>query len=466
MKQKNVTFYHGAAALGLMVLIMFSSIALFGAALQIPLIFGCAAVGLIAVQAGFSWEELMGSMTKGVSRSMEALLILMLIGVLVGTWIACGTVPTMIYYGLTFCSAKIFVPVTLLLCLLVACVIGSWGTIGTMGIAFMGIGTALQIPAPVTAGCIVSGAYLGEIISPLTDASNLMSAITGEPVFRISKKLVRPAMAALAIALILYVLVGVKYANPGGMAMEGEIDSLLGGLRSSFAISPLALIPLAVVGTCMALKAPAIPAVLAGILSSMVLAIFQQHVSLDALLDICYHGFHSDSGMETLDQLLSAGGMAEMLNTISIIILAMCFGGIMEHTGLINAAISPLAARLKRFSSLNAVTIFSSIGLNVILPNQYLAISLPAQMYGKAWEAHDMERSDLGAALLGSGAVTSLLIPWNTCGIYITKMLGVSPAEFAPYAFFCLLLPVFMIWSGRKKTKMAVLKRQASGERG
>lgn len=463
MRQKNVTFYHGAAALGLMVLIMFSSIALLGAALQIPLLFGCAAVGLIAVRAGFSWEELMNSMTKGVSRSMEALLILLLIGVLVGSWIACGTVPTMIYYGLTFCSAKIFVPVTMLLCLLVACVIGSWGTIGTMGIAFMGIGTALQIPGPVTAGCIVSGAYLGEIISPLTDASNLMSAITGEAVFRISRKLARPAAAALAIALILYVIVGMKHGNAGNLAMEGEIDSLLDGLQSSFAISPLALVPLVVVGTCMALKAPAIPATLAGILASMILAIFQQHVSLDALLDICYHGFHSDSGMETLDRLLSAGGMAEMLSTISIIILAMCFGGIMEHTGLINAVTSPLVARLKRFSSLNAVTIFSSIGLNMILPNQYLAISLPAQMYGKAWEAHDMERSDLGAALLGSGAVTSLLIPWNTCGLYVTKMLGVSPVEFAPYAFFCLLLPLFMIWSGRKGRKV-MLKRQTSRE--
>lgn len=453
----EIQFYKPLTTVIIMVLMMFAAIVYYQADPQIPLMFGCLAAGLVAIWMGFSWEEILQGALKGITNSLEAILILLLIGVLVGVWIACGTVPAMIYYGLKIISVKFFLPASMIICVIVAFAIGSWGTVGTVGIAFMGMGTALQIPAPVVAGCIVSGAYMGEVISPLSDATNLTAAVVGENVFQIVRRMAKPAIIACGITLAGYFIIGGKYAGTADTALTSNIQPLMDNIKEQFAITPLGLAPMVLMATCILLKFPAIPAMLAGILCGMAEAVFLQHTGMSQLLDISYNGFVCKSGNTLIDHLLSAGGMDEMLYSISIIIIAMSFGGIMQHTRQIQCLITPLIRRVRSKGSLGSVTVLSCICMNVLLPDQYLGISLPGQMYEAAYAERKIGKTNLGMTLLGGGAVTSPLIPWNTCGIYVMTVLGIAPAAYAPFAFYSVILPLVVMILG-------YLEKNKSGE--
>ncbi len=447
-KTKETRLYHSLVTIIPMVIIMFVSIVKFGASPQIPLVFGCMIAGLVAIWIGYTWEDILKGMIDGITNSLEAILILMLIGMLVGSWIASGTVPTLIYYGLKIVSPSIFLPATMLICLLVACAIGSWGTVGTIGIAFMGIGVALQIPAPLVAGTIISGAYMGEIVSPLSDATNLTSAVVNVDVFKIAKRILPGAIIGGVIALVMYAVVGMKYATGSGEEVQASIKPLLSSIAAGFHISPLTLIPLIVMVVCIALKLPALPAMLAGSLAGMIEAILYQGVSIGEMISFAYSGYVSQTGNEMIDKLLSAGGMEEMLDSISIIIIAMAFGGIMKETKQMDALVNPILTGVRTYGGMSTVTVLSGIFMNVILPDQYLGISMPGQMYGDEYDKRGYERVSLGAILLGGGAVTSPLIPWNTCGIYCMTILGVSATQYAPYAFFGFIVPVLTVMLG------------------
>lgn len=422
--------------------VMFVSMVKFGADPQIPLTFSCLVAGLVALWAGFRWEEILEGALKGISNSLEAILILLLIGVLVGSWIACGTVPAMILYGLQLISARTFLPAAMVICVIVAFAIGSWGTVGTVGLAFMGMGLALQLPAPVIAGCIVSGAYMGEVISPLSDATNLAAAVVSENVFDIIRKMIPAALAALIIALAGYFILGTRYSAADQDVIARNIGPLTEQIRQQFFISPVVLIPMALMAVCIFLKIPAIPSMFAGILSGVIIGMCTQGLTLEQVMDISYNGYVCRSGNEMVDQLLSAGGMEEMLYTISIIVIAMGFGGIMQATGQIEVLLRPLVSRIRSRGTLRLQTVIACILSNLVLPDQYLGISLPGQMYGKTYNDKGIDRTELASVLLGGGAVTSPMIPWNTCGIYVATILSVSPTAYGPYAFFCIALPV------------------------
>ena len=447
-EKREAKLYHALITVGVMAVIMFTAIVLFDATPHIPLVLGCLAAGLVAVSLGYSWEEILEGMIEGITDSLEAILILLLIGVLVGAWIAAGTVPTMICYGLKLVSPGIFLPATMLICLLTAFAIGSWGTVGTIGLALMGIGLALDIPAPLVAGSVISGAYMGEVISPLSDATNLAAAVAGENVFRIVKKILPAALAAGAAALALYALCGMRYAGGSSDAVRSSIDPLLASLQGHFRITPAALLPMVLVVVCILLKLPAIPSMLAGGLFGMLQAVFLQGTAAGDIFNYAYTGYLSRTGNEMLDTLLSAGGMEGMLEPVSVILIAMAFGGIMKKTKQMDALVRPLAGRVRGAGGMTALTVLTCIFMNTVLPDQYLGISMPGQMYGEAYDRRNMGRSRLGATLLGGGAVTSPLIPWNTCGIYCMSILAVRPASYAPYAFYGMILPVVTILAG------------------
>lgn len=453
-KDKTTRFYHALISIAVMAILIFGAVVGLGAEPQIPLVFGCLVAGIVAVWIGYSWEEILQGMTNGITQSLEAILILMLIGMLVGTWIASGTVPTLIYYGLQLIDAQHFLVATALICLIVSFAIGAWGTVGTVGLAFMGIGLALGIPAPVVAGSIITGAYCGEIVSPLSDATNLTAAVVGRNVFDLMKRVIGIALAAFAIAEVMYFITSRQYGGGDLAEVAANINPLLSSLKETFSISLIALIPMIIMVVCIIIKFPAIPSMLAGIISGMMIAVVVQGITPAELAEYSFSGFVSNTGMELLDELLTAGGLMSMMNSITIVIIAMAFGGLMQHTGQMAALVAPLVKHIRGEGGLSALTVVSCIGMNIILPDQYLGISVPGQMYAGEYDKRGFDRLNLSQTLLCGGAVTSPLIPWNTCGIYCRSILGVSALQYLPFAYFDLILPVLMIVFGFVSPKL------------
>lgn len=454
--KRETKLYHALITVVIMVIMLFAAIVVFDAEPQIPLIFGCLVAGIVSVWIGYSWEDILEGMVEGINNSLEAILILLLIGVLVGSWIASGTVPAMIYYGLQIVSPGIFLPATMLICTLVAFAIGSWGTVGTVGLAFMGIGIALQIPTPLVAGAVISGAYMGEIVSPLSDATNLCAAVVGENVFNIVKRIMKPAVAVCVVTVAIFAAAGMKYATADPKSIQDNIQPILSSIAGQFRITPIALLPMVAMVLFILLKVPAIPAMLAGGICGMIEAVLLQGADISSIFDCAFSGYVSETGNAMVDNLLTAGGLEEMLNSISIIIIAMAFGGIMRKTQQMEALIRPIVSHLHSKGSMNFVTVLTCIGMNIILPDQYLGISMPGQMYAEEYEKRGISKAELASMLLGGGAVTSPLIPWNTCGIYCMTILGVMPLAYAPYSFYCIILPVIMVlfgFIGAKKKK-------------
>lgn len=447
-RPRRARFRQAFISIASMVALIFTCVVGFGSEPQIPLVFGTLVAGLVASWIGYSWDEMLEGMVDGIVPSLEAILILLLIGMLVGVWIAAGTVPTMIFYGLQLISGKYFLATCALICTVVSFAIGSWGTLGTMGLAFMGIGLALNIPAPMVAGCIVTGAYCGEVISPLSDATNLTAAVVGESVFDIMRRTLRLALVSLAVAEIGYVVLGMRFGASDPSAVSAGVAPILDGLSSSFVISPICLLPMVVMVVCILTKLPAIPAMLLGVISGMLVAWGMQGAGLGLVIDSCFDGFKSATGSELLDSLLTAGGMMSMTNAVTIVLIAMAFGGLMERTGQMRALVGPLMMHVKSTGVTTAITVASCIGMNVVLPDQFLGISVPGQMFGEEYDRRGMSRVDLGRTLLAGGAVTSPLVPWNTCGIYCSSILGVGAAAYGPYAFLSLVLPLLMVLYG------------------
>ncbi len=444
--RKETKLHHALITVILMAVFMLVCLVFFHTAVLIPLIFGCAAAGCVAVRLGYTWDEILKGMIDGIMPSIEAILILLMIGMLVGSWIACGTVPAIICYGLKLVTPAAFLPSCMFICLITAFVIGSWGTVGTMGIAFMGMGLALQLPAPAIAGAVISGAYMGEVISPLSDATNLTCAVIGDNVFSLVRRILPAALIAGVLTMVLYAVLGAHLSSSlDANAVARDLTALQDSITSQFHISLFTFIPLLIMIICLLAKLPAIPSMLAGSISGMIQAVLMQHIPVGKVLEYAVTGYVSTSGHEMADTLLTTGGIQSMLDTISIILIAMAFGGIMRCSKQMEALVRPILPRLNSGSGLTSVTVLTCILTNLILPDQYLGISMPGQMYGPEYRRKGFRARDLGAALLGGAAVTSPLIPWNSCGAYCTHILMISPAAYGPFAFYGLLLPVITI---------------------
>lgn len=445
---RRTRFRQAFISIASMIVLIFTCVVGFGSEPQVPLVFGTLAAGLVAAWIGYSWDEILEGMVQGIIPSLEAILILLLIGMLVGVWIVSGTVPTMIFYGLQLISARFFLVTTAFICALVAFAIGSWGTLGTVGLAFMGIGLALGIPAPAVAGCIVSGAYCGEIVSPLSDATNFAAGVSGNEVFELMKKALPLALSSFATAEVGYLIMGHFFHGEGSAAIASNISPILDGLSTSFVISPICVIPMVIMMVCIIVKLPAIPSMLLGIISGMLVAWGVQDASMPLVIDCAFDGFASATGNELLDGLLSAGGMMSMTGSVTIVLIAMAFGGLMTSTGQMDALIGPIVHRIKSEAGLTALVVASCIGMNIVLPDQFLGISVPGQMFGEEYERRGISRRDLGRTLLAGGAVTSPLVPWNTCGIYCASILGISAASYLPFVLFSLITPIYMVVVG------------------
>ncbi len=423
---------------------------------HIPLIIGAITASLIAgYSLGYTWEEILKGFTTGITSALPALLILIIVGLLIGIWIASGVVPVMIFYGLKILAPGYFLVATCLICALISLATGSsWSTAATVGLAMMGVGQALGIPAGMTAGAVISGAYFGDKMSPLSDTTNLAPAIAGTQLFTHIRHMVYTTVPALVIALVIYTIIGIIRPASGSVETADYL-LMLSTLDQTFNLSPWLLIAPAVVLLLVWKKTPALPALMAGVATGAILLLLFQRDGgagsapvLSRLLDSLFSGYESHTGVVSVDELLSRGGLTSMLETIALIIVALAFGGIMELTGMLGRLAEAILKLARSTGTLITVTVFSCFGMNVLASDQYLAIIVPGRMYRGAFLKRGLHPKNLSRALEDSATLTSPLIPWNTCGAYMSGVLGVSCFTYLPFAFLNLLSPLISIFYG------------------
>jgi len=423
------------------------SILKFGASPHIPLIGGTTVAAIMAAILGYSWKEIEDGLIHGIVLALKACLILLIIGTLIGTWILSGIVPTMIYWGLKLLSPSIFLVATCIICSLVSLATGSsWSTAGTVGIALIGVGKGLGIPLPMVAGAIISGAYFGDKMSPLSDTTNLAPAMAGTDLFTHIRHMVYTTGPSLIISLIIYAIMGLKYAD-AEMNVK-NVQQILNTLLANFNLNPILLLPPALVIVMVIKKIPALPALLGGSVIGGIFAIIFQGTHIGTVVNVSYSGFVSQTGFATVDELLTRGGMESMLDTVSLIMCALSFGGVMEKSRMLESIAGSILKLARSTGALVTATITTCISMNIIAPDQYLSIVVPGRMYKSAFDKKGLHPKNLSRCLEDAGTLSSPLIPWNTCGAFMFATLGIHPFAYLPFAFLNLFNPLVSIFYG------------------
>ena len=458
---RTATLPQALVPVGLLVGLLAASVYLFGDGSssgpnQIALILAAGAAALVGLRNGHSWRTIEQGISQGISVSTTALLILLVVGSLIGTWILAGVVPAMIYYGLSLLSPRVFYAAACVICALVSLATGSsWTTAGTIGIALVGIATAQGLNLGLAAGAIISGAYFGDKMSALSDTTNLAPAVAGTDLFTHIRHMVWTTAPSMALALMLFTAAGLVAPTPRS---TGDLTVVLEALEREFAIGPHLLLPVALVLVLVVRRVPAFPALLIGALTgALFAALFQGETVVAfagdpglarplALVKGCwialFDGFTLESGNATLDPLLSRGGMASMLPTVWLIMAAMTFGAVMETTGQLQALARRILGFVHGTGSLIAATLLTSFGTNVLASDQYISIVLPGQMFRGEYRRRGLDPKNLSRTLEDAGTITSVLVPWNTCGAYMASTLGVATLTYAPFCFFNLINPL------------------------
>lgn len=440
--------YHALITFGILILVMSVGIIVYGVDVHVPMFIGVIAAACMSLYLGYSWSFIEKAMMDGIYNALQAVIILAVVGILVGVWIAGGIVPAMIYYGLKLLSPAIFLVAALLICSITSLATGTaWGTMSTMGLALMGIALGLGIPAPMAAGAIISGSYFGDKMSPLSDTTNLAPAMAGTDVFTHVKFMMLPTAVTYAICIVVFGILGINYANSSAAADMSAVQEMSDGLAGLFNINPLLLLPPVIVIVAVAMKVPAIPGITLGIISGAIIGmIFQgENCSIGVILDVGMNGFVCESGVASIDDLLSSGGLMNMMYSISLTIIAMMFGGIMEKTKQLDVIVEKIVRIAKKPATLVATTELTCVLSNATMPEQYISIVVPGRMYAETYRNMELHPKTLSNALEGAGTVTSALIPWNTCGVFILATLGVSTFEYFPYAIFNIIMPLMVV---------------------
>ena len=424
---------------------------------HVSLIFAGAFAAIVAMLNGWKWSYMEQGILAAINRTMQAILILAVVGLMLGSWMAGGVVPSMMYYGIKVIAPSVFLFTACLLCCIVSLATGSsWSTAGSMGVALIGVGTALGFPAYMTAGAVVSGAYFGDKMSPLSDTTNLAPAVAGSTLFDHIKHMIWTTGPSLVVALIAYLVIGFTNHSSGAADLS-TIDEILGFITDNYNVSLLCLIAPLFVIVAVALKLPALPALIGGVVLGLPFFPMQGN-SLKSVPSILNYGVGVDIPEDASDViaelggLLSSDGMQGMMWTISLILCAMVFGGIVDCTGIMGSIAGALLklARGTR-GGLVLVTIVSCFIVNALCSDQYLAIILPGRMYKEAFEDLRLAPKNLSRCLEDSGTITSNFIPWNTCGATMSKFLQCpqwGKGGYAPFAILNWLNPLVSIFYG------------------
>ena len=444
---------------------------------QIALLLAAGIGSVIAIRLKHNWIDIRSKIIESIGSAMPSMLILLLIGSLAGTWMISGVVPAMIYYGLKILHPSIFLLATVIICSLVSLGTGSsWSTVATIGVALLGIGNALGFSEGVVAGAIISGAYFGDKMSPLSDTTNLAPAMAGTDLFTHIRYMIYTTGPSILITLIIFFILG--FIGDKTTSVEG-VENTMNILKSTFYISPiLFVVPITLIGVILKKTAP-LPSLMIGtILGAIFAIIFQPHIieeianfagnyasqSYIAVMKSMFGNISIATNDTNVSNLLSTRGMSGMLNTIWLIISAMVFGGVMESCGLLAKITMSIIQYAKTTTSLVASTVSTCIFFNITASDQYLSIVVPGRMFAETYRQRGLKPELLSRTLEDSGTVTSVLIPWNTCGATQSAVLGVPVLTFLPYAYFNLISPIMSILIAAFNFKIRRFDINASNE--
>lgn len=424
---------------------------------QFILLMGAAVAAIVGILNKVSFQKMIDEVAENIKSTAGAILILLMVGALAGTWLVSGIIPSMIYYGLQILSPGIFLPATLIICSVISIATGSsWTTSATVGIALIGIGGTLGFPLGMVAGAVISGAYFGDKLSPMSDTTNLAPAMAGTDLFTHIKYMSLTTVPTYIVTFIIFIILGLTVETTG----VADSSALLADIQKAFHITPwLFLVPVIVIGLIVKKTEPLIALFIGTLLAAVFALIFQPEIVLmlsgEKTLNFAnaYKGILNaitvesiiPTDNENLADLFKSGGMQKMLGTIWLILCAMVFGGIMDAIGALARISQTLLSMAKSTFGLFASTVGSCLALNITASDQYLAIVVPGKMFKKAYHDKGLAPENLSRTLEDSGTVTSVLIPWNTCGAYQSGTLGVDTFDYLPYAIFNYLSPVMTL---------------------
>lgn len=413
---------------------------------QAPLFISFVLLAVYGRIRGFKWNTVMDGMRSGLRTGVDPLIIFLSIGVLIATWIFSGTIPTIMYFGFEIISVKFFLPTVFIVCTLVGIACGSsFTTVSTMGIAFIGIGATLKINPGLTAGVIVSGAFCGSNVSPLSGTTNLAASVGEISIYKHIKSLLTTDIPAWALCLVLYTILGLNSQNVSLNAVHHMMD----GLQHGFWISGWALLPVLLLIILAFFQVPAIPSLGLGSLFAVLLGwIHAPQTSLTTITNTIMTGYVSHTGDKTIDTLLSKGGITSMLSSLALIIFALALGGLLIKFHIINAIINHLAGVIKTPGRLTFATALTCIGVNLLVGEHYLAIILPGQSFLPSFDKLGLKRIDLTRILNDAGAAVNAIVPWSVSGVFIASTLQINPLNFIPWSFFPFLVTILSIIAG------------------
>ena len=471
-KIKSPTTFQALVPIIFLVILLSINVSIFGddslsGSIQIVLILSSAVASIIAFNLGYSWLDIQKGIIKSINSSLPSILILFLVGSLAGSWLLSGVVPAFIYYGIQILNAKIFLFAACVICIVVSMATGSsWTTSATIGIALIGIGRALDISDGLVAGAILSGAYFGDKMSPLSDTTNLAPAMAGSDLISHIKYLSLTTVPSIIISLVIFILLGFNISDSIGLNNAEIISS---AIKEKFYISPvLFIVPLTVI-ILIYNKIKAVPALFVGVILGSVFAlIFQSGLVVDVsnseiiswkalfsgTMISLYGSISINTSNPLVTDLLSSSGMFGMLDTIWLVICAMIFGGVMEKAGFLKQITSIILNKIKSSGSLISSTAGTCIFFNLTASDQYLSIVVPGKMYSSIYKEKGLAPENLSRTLEDGGTVTSVLVPWNTCGAYHASVLNVATLTYLPFCFFNLISPIMTILFAYLKIKI------------
>ncbi|PFE05689.1 Na+/H+ antiporter NhaC [Bacillus cereus] len=415
-----------------------------GTSPHIPILFGIIVLLAFGFIKKIPWSTMEKGMISSISAGIPSIFIFLLVGVLISVWIAAGTIPTLMVYGFGLVSPKVFIPTVFVVCAIVGTSIGSaFTTAATVGLAFMGMGTALGYDPALIAGAIVSGAFFGDKMSPLSDTTNLAPAVTGVDLFEHIRNMLWTTIPAFIIAFIAFFTLG------SGSSGNVDFSTFTNALEKNTIISIVTLIPILLLFVCAFKKVPAVPTLLAGIVAGIIiLFIFKPGTSLSDLMKIMQDGYVAKTGIKDIDSLLSRGGLQSMLMSIALIFLALSMGGLLQGMGIITQLMNIISNFVKTSTRLIISTASTAIGVNFLLGEQYLSIVLTGQAFANKYDEVGLERRNLSRVLEDAGTVVNPLVPWGVSGVFLANVLSVPTIDYVPYSIFCLACPIVTIIVG------------------
>ena len=392
------------------------------------------------------WSFIEDGLKSGLKEGLIPIFLFILIGILIGVWMLSGTIPTFIFYGSQIISREIFLASVFIVTAIIGTCIGSaFTTASTVGVAFIALGTAMGFNPAIVAGAIISGAFLGDKMSPLSDTTNIASAVCKVDLFDHIKHMLWTTVPAFIICVVLFSFIG----KPDLLGEMGEVSKLPQVLEEAGLVHPFALLPAVIMFGLAMKRVPAIFVMILGILSGTVVAfILQPETTVPQLMDVIQNGYKSELGEESMDNILSRGGIQSMMWSVSLVLLTLSMGGLIQKLGIINKLMEMLQAFLSSTGKLVLASVATAIGVNVTIGEQYMSIILTGHAFEKEFEKHGISKKNLARVLEDGGTVINPLIPYGVSGVFLTGVLGVPVLDYLPFAFFCLLCPLISIFYG------------------